>query len=235
MRTPIKLYDLAGDEDTRCFSPYCWRVKMALAHKGLEVESIPWRFTEKEALSFSGQGRVPVIVDQGRAIFDSWTIAQYLDEAYPDRPRLFEGEESHTLTYFFKHWCESLIHAAILRAVVLDLYGHLHEKDKAYFRESREKRFGMSLEQYGANPQAAIADLRAGLFPARSVLAEQFFLSGRGPGFADYILFGAFQWARTISPKPLLEPDDPVYAWRERVLDLHDGYARHASGYPVRA
>jgi glutathione S-transferase len=53
------------------------------------------------------------------------------------------------------------------------------------------------------------------------------------PAFADYILFGAFQWARTVSPQRLLEPDDPVYAWRERMLDLYGGLARNAKGYAV--
>src|SRR5436190_7008774 len=33
----ITLYDLAGAEAERRFSPFCWRTKMALAHKGLEV------------------------------------------------------------------------------------------------------------------------------------------------------------------------------------------------------
>src|SRR6266446_7829836 len=58
----IKLYDLAGAETDRRFSPYCWRARMALAHKGLEVETIPWRFAEKDAIAFSGQGRVPVLI-----------------------------------------------------------------------------------------------------------------------------------------------------------------------------
>ncbi len=41
-----KLYELAGADENRKFSPYCWRALMALAHKGLEVESQPWHFTE---------------------------------------------------------------------------------------------------------------------------------------------------------------------------------------------
>ena len=45
----------------------------------------------------------------------------------------------------------------------------------------------------------------------------------------------AFQWARAMSPVRLLEPDDPIFAWRERMLDLHGGYAREAKGYPVWA
>ncbi len=231
----IKLWDLAGAEDDRRFSPHCWRVKMALAHKGLEVEEIPWRFTEKEAIKASGQGMVPVIEDGGRTVHDSWQIAQYLDEAYPDRPMLFGSEEAKTLAYFFKHWCERTIHPAMLRTIIVDLFGQLHEKDKPYFRESREKRFAKTLEELGGDRNAALAALRGALDPVRPVVVEQPFVSGRGPGFADYILFGPFQWARAVSPIRLLEPDDPVYAWRERMMDLFDGLARKAKGYPVWA
>ena len=30
----LQLYDLAGAEPERRFSPYCWRIKLALMHKG---------------------------------------------------------------------------------------------------------------------------------------------------------------------------------------------------------
>jgi len=229
----IKLYDLTAAEDDRRFSPYCWRVKMALAHKGLEFAAVPWRFTDKDMIAFSGSTTVPVIVDGERTVADSWAIAQYLDEAYPDRPQLFGDEEARTLTYFFKHWCERTLHGPILRAVLMDLYNGLIERDKPYFRASREKRFGKTLEAHAADRAGAVIALRTALDPLRPVLAEQPFVSGRGPGFADYILFGAFQWARSVSPAKLLEADDPVYAWRERLLDLHGGLARGAKGYPV--
>ena len=64
----IVMHDLAGADPALRFSPYCWRTRMALAHKGLEVETIPWRFTERDALAFSGQGRVPVIRDGERVV-----------------------------------------------------------------------------------------------------------------------------------------------------------------------
>ena len=51
----IKLYDLAGADEALRFSPHVWRVKMALKHKELEFETIPWRFIEKDAIAFSGQ------------------------------------------------------------------------------------------------------------------------------------------------------------------------------------
>ncbi len=229
----IKLYDLAGAEDDRRFSPYCWRIKMALMHKGLAFEALPWRFADKDAIAFANSTTVPVLVDGTHTVSDSWKIAAYLEQAYPSRPALFGDSDSQALTYFFHHWTIRAVHPHVLRVVVLDILSQLHEKDKAYFRESREKRFGMPLEQYAADRPQAIAGLRAALEPLRPVLAENEFVSGKGPGFADYILFGPFQWARCVSPAQLLEPSDPLYAWRGRMLDLWGGYGRKAKGYPV--
>lgn len=229
----IQLYDLAGAEDDRRFSPYCWRVKMALMHKGLAFDAIPWRYTEKDTIEFTGSTTVPVIVDGKRAIYDSWEIAVYLDEAYPSRPGLFEGTESRSLSLFFHNWAVRALHPPLLRAILMDIYGHLHEKDRAYFRESREKRLGGRLEDVAADPNKGLADFRGALEPLRPVLVQNAFVAGRGPGFADHIVFGTFQWARSVSPLRLLEPDDPLYAWRERMMGLFDGYAAKAKGYPV--
>jgi hypothetical protein len=90
-RMTITMYDLAGAEADRRFSPFCWRSKMALAHKGLAVETVPWRFTEKDKLPQPNAGRVPVIIDGDRVVHDSTVIADYLEERYPDRPWLFGG------------------------------------------------------------------------------------------------------------------------------------------------
>ena len=229
----ITLYDLAGAEDDRRFSPYCWRAKMALKHKGLDFETAAWRFTDKDAIAFSKQELVPVLKDGETVVTDSWNIAVYLDDAYPQRPGLFANMEARALTEFFGHWTFRAVHPAMFRVVLLDLFARIHEKDKAYFRESREKRFGMTLEQAAAEPAGKLADLRGALAPVRPCLVQHPFISGHGPGYADYVLFGAFQWARAMSPIRLLEPDDPVYAWRERILDLFGGYAREAKGYPV--
>jgi glutathione S-transferase len=229
----IQLYDLAAAEEDRRFSPYCWRIRMALKHKALEFETIPWRFTDKEAIAPHGSTTVPVLVDGGRAVHDSWDIAVYLEQAYPSRPALFEGEASRVLSFFFNQWAVRTVHPPLLRTIVLDLYERLHEKDRAYFRSSREKRFGMALEQLGADPKRSLGEFRGALEPVRPVLVQHAFLSGFGPGFTDYILFGVFQWARAVSPTRLLEPDDPLYAWRERMLNLFGGYAREAKGYPV--
>ncbi|WZB68745.1 glutathione binding-like protein [Achromobacter xylosoxidans] len=77
-----------------------------------------------------------------------------------------------------------------------------------------------------------LAALRASLLPLRQTLARQPYLAGQQPAYADYAVFGFFMWARCTSALELLAADDPVAAWRERLLDAHGGLARQA---PVAA
>jgi len=243
-----KLYELAGADENRRFSPYCWRARMALAHKGLEVESLPWHFTEKEAISFSGQERVPVLIDAENTISDSWEIAKYLETEYPDTPSL---KLDHGEVLFIKFWVETVLHPELLQLLVMDIYNNLAQKDQNYFRESREKLFGKALEEIVINRDERLPRFQKLLNPLRTTLKKQDFVAGETPGFSDYIVwsisvgtlyfrifsdyivFGAFQWARCISEFSLLNADDSVYSWREKMLNLHDGLARNAVGYAV--
>ena len=68
-------------------------------------------------------------------------------------------------------------------------------------------------------------------YTAAQWLSGQKFLAGETPAYADYIVFGAFQWARAISDLPLLAAADPVAAWRGRMLDAFGGLARKSPGY----
>jgi glutathione S-transferase len=227
----LKLYDLAGAETDRRFSPYCWRVRLALAHKGLDVETIPWRFTEKEAIAPSGQGRVPVLVDGDKWVSDSWTIAEYLEDKYPGLPSLFGGAAGRALSRFYVGWADGVFQPSALRFVLLDIWKHGDPKDKDYFRKTREERVGMTLEAYVAEREKYLKGFRDSLTPLRLALKTQPFLGGDKPLQADYIVFGTFQWARAISDFELLAADDPVAAWRSRLLDLFGGLARKNLSY----
>jgi len=218
----MKLYDLAGADPDCRFSPYCWRTKLALAHKGFEVETVPWRFTEKNVIAFSGQDRVPVLVDGEKVVSDSWAIANYLESTYPDRPSLFGGDAARAVTYFVNSWADTVFIPAIMRIIAVDIYGKIHEKDRDYFRTGREKRFGMTIEALCADRDKHLAALRQTLQPVRTVLGAQPYLAGTAPAYADFIVFGSFQWPRCVSKVELLEADDPVAAWRERMLGACD-------------
>jgi len=224
----MRLYDLAGADPNLRFSPYCWRAKFALAHKGLAVETIPWRFTEKNAIASSGQERVPVLVDGEKTVADSWAIACYLEDAYPDRPSLFGGAAARAPTRFLNSWADTVLNPGIIRFVLMDIFRLIDAKDRDYFRTSREQRFGMSLEAFVAEREKHLPAFRQSLTPLRTTLAAQPYLAGERPAYADYIVLGSFQWPRCISTFALLEPDDPIFAWHERMLDAFDGMPRRA-------
>ncbi len=225
----MKLYELAGADPARLFSPYCWRVRMALAAKGLRAETIPWRFVDKPAIT--PHKTVPVLVDGETVVADSWTIAEYLEDRFPDRPSLFGPPPGKQLTRFVAAFVDVTLFPAMSRLIVADILQVLHPGDVQYFRTSREARFGMTLEQVQANRESGVEELRKLLRPVRLMLREQPFLCGAAPMHADSILFGAFQWARCVSPFRLLAPDDPIEAWRQRMLDLHGGMARKVPAF----
>jgi glutathione S-transferase len=229
----LKLFELVGTDETRPFSPYCWRTRMALAHKGLGVESIPWRFTEKAAISPHNSEKVPVLLDDDNAVVDSWVIANYLEDRYPDRPSLFGGEGGRAMGRMLNWWGDVMVIGGMFPLIVADIVEHLRPVDQVYFRQSREARFGKPLEQVVANRDMDVESFRKGLDPMRLTLKTQPFLGGAAANYADYIVFGGFQWARAVSPFALLKPNDPVYAWRETMLDAFDGMARKSPGYTV--
>jgi glutathione S-transferase len=227
----ITMYDLAGVEAERRFSPFCWRTRMALAHKSLNVETVPWRFTETDKLPAGSAGRVPVIIDDGKVVHDSSTIADYLEQNYAERPSLFGDEVGRGLVRFVQNWTETVLQTGLVGLVVLDIHNHIGPQDQEYFRRSREQRFGRPLEDVVKDRDARLPAFRASLDPLRRTVERQHFVSGAAPAYADYIVFGAFQWARAISDFELLAADDPVRAWRGRMLDLFDGLARRSPAY----
>src|SRR5215470_12212906 len=125
---PLKLYELVGTDQTRPFSPYCWRTRMALAHKGLSAESIPWCFTEKSAIAPHGSEKVPVLLG---------------------------GEGGRAMARMLNWWGDGVI-AGMFPLIVADVPLNLKAEDAAYFRKTREARFGKPLEEVMATRDMAV-------------------------------------------------------------------------------
>jgi glutathione S-transferase len=225
---PITLYELAGADDNSRFSPYCWRTKLSLAHKGLETQTQLIRFTQKDKIAHSGSPTVPVIDDGDSTISDSFNIAVYLDQTYPDAPTLLGSEIAIGQAKFIETWANTQVMGPLFRIIIMDVFNGLDEADKGYFRETREKRFGMTLEQFEKDDDEQRTTLANALTPARMLLTTQPFLSGDTPAYADYILMGCFMLARCGSDKKILTEDDPIHGWLDRMLDLYGGMCRKA-------
>ena len=153
-----------------------------------------------------------------------------IQSEYPDTPSL---KLDHGEVLFIKFWVETVLHPELLQLLVMDIYNNLAQKDQNYFRESREKLFGKTLEEIVINRDERLPRFQKLLNPLRTTLKKQEFVAGGTPGFSDYIVFGAFQWARCISDFSLLKADDSICLWRKKMLALHQGLAMNAVGYPV--
>lgn len=222
----ILLYDLVGEDSARPFSPHCWKTAMSLAHKGLDFKRIPTPFTSVPAIEGGVSKTVPLIRDGKRTISDSFEIALYLDETYPDRPSLFGGKSGEAMARFIERWSQAILHPYLGIAALTDIHARLSPADQAYFRESREKRYGKTLEEVSAARVDGVGQFRNSLEPIRSMLKYQPFMGGDSPLYPDYVVFGAFQWVRIMSPFRVLDDRDPVSGWFESLLDVHDGLGR---------
>jgi glutathione S-transferase len=72
-------------------SSNCDRVKIALAEKGLTWDGVRVRLANREQkkpefLKLNPYGKIPVLVEDGKVLFESCIINEYLDEKYPDPP-----------------------------------------------------------------------------------------------------------------------------------------------------
>ena len=201
----MTLYDLAGADPELRFSPYCWRTKFA----------------------FSGQGRVPVLQDGATVVSDSWAIAVYLDRSVPT-PSILGGPSGQAHARFLNAWANSVMVPGIATLIVRDLLDVVAEKDRDYFRNSREARFGRTLEEVQAGREDRVAAFRASLTPLRVALQGRPWLGGAAPSYADHIVAGTLMWPRCISAFPVIAADGPVGEWFGRVLDLYGGLGRSA-------
>jgi glutathione S-transferase len=80
----IKLYDAVPSSNSD-------RVKIALNEKGLAYERVTLNLAKRdqkkpEFLALNPYGKVPVLDDGGKVLFESCIINEYLDEKYPDPP-----------------------------------------------------------------------------------------------------------------------------------------------------
>ncbi|MCJ8309808.1 MAG: glutathione S-transferase family protein [Rhizobiaceae bacterium] len=222
----IHHYELCGADEKHVFSPHCWKTRMALAHKGLDFETVAVPFT-KVATVENGEGRrVPVLRDGDTVIEESYEIAKYLDRAYPDKPSLFNGEGGEELTKFVISWSLTQLHPAVAKLAVYDIHNALAPEDQAFFRQTREKLFGCTLEEFDAKFPKNGEALATALVPMENLLGRQKFLGGDSPVFADYVVFGALQWLRTTCSQDHLPQEGAVADWFNRLLDMYDGMGR---------
>jgi len=232
-KNKLRLYELAL-LDGRSASPFVWRIRYALAHKGIAYETVYLGFTEIPTI-FGGKFKTVPILEHGETVLnESWDIAEYLDRAFPDKPLLFNTPAEHSLVRFMDTWFMNEVMRKMFRVYIKDVHDAARPQDQPYFRESREKNMkGKTLESFTADRAAYLPAIRTALAPLRLHLLKYPFLGGSTPNFADYIALGGFYWAASAGTLPLLERDDSLRDWLTRGFDLYGGIARDPGIKPL--
>jgi glutathione S-transferase len=197
------------------WSTNCERVGLALAHKGLEIESVLIDYADRSPVEeVSGQGLVPVIEDEGRVVNDSRAILAYLEESYPDPPLFPADPARRAEVEVFGDWFERVYKAAP-NAIEAEL--ERDDPDRAAIeRWSAEMRERLDLFERLLEGR----DYLFGEFGAADCLAYPFlkYAAGRDP--ADDELFH-----RILEEHQPLGDDHPrLAAWIARVAERPRAY-----------
>ena len=208
--------------------------RFALTYKGLEHRTEWVEYPDIEALykklgieavdkrrDGSPIHTLPVIHDPSTnaIVADSYSIVKYLDETYPLTPALLPKDTLVFHAAFQAAWRP--IQSAIFDIVVAAVCDSLNAPSQAYFRSTREEKFGARLEALNTPARwdelvAAWGRLRA--FLARNGEGHDTLFGGQVGAitYADVQVAAALVWARNICGE---ESED----WK-KIAGMDDGF-----------
>jgi glutathione S-transferase len=182
-----RLYDA-----DRC--PYCARVRIVLAEKGVEYETVPVDLDDRPAWIYEKNplGRVPVWEEDSFVLPESVAIMEYLEESFPE-PRLLPAEAR----------ARALARVRIVRFDRLgDAYYALRRGDESA-RDRLEARLGELEELLAAGPF-----LSGGEYGLADIAYLPWILRARDRMGLALDRFGAVSaWVERLSERPAVAPE----------------------------
>ena len=227
----ITLYDLQL-KGGQTISPFVWATKYAIAHKGFELDIVPGGFTGIVERTGGKTERLPAIVDDGKWVLDSWLIADYLDETYPDRPTLVGGKQVEIGAKFLESWLWSTVLREWMPNIVRDYRDAVLDVDWDYVTKTRTAP-GTTLEATQAGREDRLPLIPPKLELLRTALRDTPWLGGETPNYTDYRALAVFLFMAAVATTPVLTDDDPIRDWVERGFDLYGGLGRHPGMHPI--
>ncbi|KAI0030126.1 hypothetical protein K488DRAFT_54903 [Vararia minispora EC-137] len=219
---PIVFYDIPGNASpTKAWSPNCWKARYVLNIKGLPYRTVWLEYpdieTEMKRLSVPPTGKrdgkdlytLPAIIDPntGAAIADSYAIAQYLEKQYPTSGTspLFAPNTRALQLGFRDAFDQRVRQGSLVPLQLLANTQQMNESSGVFFRRTREKMYGMTLEELapeGPKRAALIRGVLDGLHVVGTWFDEESsgpFVTGALPCFADLELAANLLWLQIVS------------------------------------
>ncbi|VDB92616.1 unnamed protein product [Peniophora sp. CBMAI 1063] len=174
MSEPITLYDISrkgfeqASESEKCWSMNTWKTRYALNLKGLKFKTKWLSFAAIEPKmkelgvaphATTIKYTVPTIYDPKtkKVVTESFAIAKYLDETYPDTPRLVAPGTAVLHRTFLMRVVGPLLEATF-PIICFPIYEQccMDEADEKLFRTTREEWEGMKLEDIAPKTEEAL-------------------------------------------------------------------------------
>ncbi|KAI9498661.1 glutathione S-transferase [Zychaea mexicana] len=205
----IVLYDLKlVDAPGLIWSPNTCKTRYALNYKGIPYKTVWLTYPEVHSeipklTKKDGRPTVPVIVDllhDSTVVQDSWEIVKYLEEVYPDTPKLFNTNSIGAHLFFQDYCTQKLLFAVVFRLVLsnmIDLAG----EHKEWFIKTREAFLGMSIKEFiGDDPTVHAKALTQNLEPIGKILKTYPYISGQQIGWSDIVFTSSLRMLVAFRP-----------------------------------
>ncbi|KAI0372258.1 hypothetical protein BV20DRAFT_940572 [Pilatotrama ljubarskyi] len=220
MPEPIVFYDIPGkDTSLKCWSPNTWKTRYTLNVKGIPYKTVWVEYPDIEAVlrkigalptEHKADGSplytLPAIYDPNTktALAESAAIVRYLDKTYPDTPRLIPAG-TDALHAAFNQAFRSVLGEDLHYSLVAAVANSLPPRSEAYFRTTREARFGVKLEEL-APPGPKREKHWSGVQHAFHTYAQwletdgtdKLFFTGDKIAYADVTIAAYLVWLRVI-------------------------------------
>jgi glutathione S-transferase len=203
------LYERAGLEG-RSPSPICWRVRIALAQKGIDHERIQISFADVDKLqAATGAREVPVLKIAEDLIVGSDDIAAALDRL-DDSHRLRSPSSDALLMS-----CQGDLMDRIDRLVAPDVLRLLVPGDSEIYQASREARFGHRFVELEEMRNVIELDLAFALGRLEKDLGERANFGANGPDWGDIAIYCHLLWIAVASSRSWPHLPANIEAWWE--------------------
>ncbi|KAF9661909.1 hypothetical protein SADUNF_Sadunf19G0117900 [Salix dunnii] len=184
-------------------SSWAMRVKVALAEKGIEYESIEQNLIDKSPLLLEMNPvhkMIPVLIHNGKPICESLNIVQYIDEVWKEKSPLLPSDSYQRSQARF--WADYIDKKAGISAI--------YSNAKKLWKEKGEKQEEVKRE------------FIEGLKTLEGELGDNLYFGGESFGFVDVVLVPVTSWFHSleICGKFSIEAECPkITAWIKRCME----------------
>ncbi|KAF9464054.1 hypothetical protein BDZ94DRAFT_1257437 [Collybia nuda] len=235
MSNLITFYDIPSTAPGNAWSPNTCKTRYSLNFKGIPYKTEWVEYPDIEAVcrklgivtAYKKEDgtplyTLPAIYDPstGTALADSILIAEYLDEKYPETPKLFPPGTRSLQQAALQAFASTL--DPLWQFVLPATNGILNPRSEEYFRRTRESQYGKKLEDIP--PVGKKKDEECAKVKAAFETVDGWLQKGKGPGesyfmgstvcFTDLVIASYILWVRKIFGEASPEWQE-VTAWSD--------------------